>query len=162
MSKRVRKVATKKELYEIIKEECILKSKVIVGLPHFKLCELKELASQLEIDIAERLKEWREAREPCAEWEPDDETKEHFKDAEKMSLFINLYKKNKDYTENIEKNKRVMSNAKGERLDANTFNDEGVIIKYKMLPEKAEEEEFLTIIKHFRIRVKNGTVGFKI
>jgi uncharacterized protein (UPF0212 family) len=68
----------------------------------------------------------------------------------------------KDYTENKENNITVLEEAKGERINKNTFNYKGVLITYTLLPECAEEEDFSVIIKHFNIKVNNGEVTFKM
>jgi len=89
----------------------------------------------------------------------EDETTEYFKDKTKREPFIGMYKK--DYTENKDKNRIALQQAKGNKIKNNTFNHNGIIIMYGLLPESAEEEDFSTIIQHFKIKVKNGEVTFK-
>jgi hypothetical protein len=70
-----------------------------------------------------------------------------------------MYKK--DYTENKEKNRIALQQAKGNKIKNNTFNHNGIIIMYGLLPESAEEEDFSIIIQHFNIKVRNGEVTYK-
>jgi len=151
------------ELIKLIENDCLATKRYEKGLKSRKLKELIETIDRLNIDLPKGLKDIR-TRDiilyPGDSDEEDDETTEYFKDKEKRDVFINMYKK--DYTENKEKNRVELQEAKGERINKNTFNNNGIIIMYGLLPESAGEEDFSTIIKHFNIKVKNGEVTFKM
>jgi hypothetical protein len=132
-------------LIELIQEDCNNKKEKISGLKTKKHSDLVEIAQR---------------RGVFPRKENQDETTEYFKDKDKRRMFIGMY--NKDYAENKEKNRLVLEDAKGERINKNTFNHHGIIITYALLMESAEEEDFSTIIKHFNIKVKNGEVTFKM
>ncbi len=136
------------EIIVRIQEECIKKEVKIPGLKTKKHSELIEIAIKLGIN-------------PFHDDKPKakDETTEYFKDLTKREPFLGMYKK--DYAQNRERNRLVLQDAKGERIDKNTFNHHGIIITYNLLIESAEEEDFSTIIQHFKIKVKNGEVTFK-
>jgi hypothetical protein len=89
----------------------------------------------------------------------EDETTDYFNDKTKREPFIGMFKK--DYTENKEKNRMALQQAKGNKIKNNTFNHNGIIIMYGLLPECAEEEDFSIIIQHFNIKVRNGEVTYK-
>lgn len=157
------------ELIKIIQNDCLKTMRVEKGLKSRKLKELFETITRLNIDLPQRLKDIRErsiilypdSEDEESEDEPnEDETKEYFKDKEKRNIFISMYKK--DYTENKEKNRKELQEARGERINKNTFNHNGILIMYGLLPESAEEEDFTVIIKHFNIKVNNGEVTFKM
>ena len=152
------------ELIKIIQNDCLKTMRVEKGLKTRKLKELFETITRLNIDLPQRLKDIRSRviiLYPGYESEEDeDETNEYFKDKEKRNIFISMFKK--DYTENKENNITVLEEAKGERINKNTFNYKGILITYALLPECAEEEDFSVIIKHFNIKVNNGEVTFKM
>ena len=153
------------ELIKIIQDDCLKTQRVEKGLKTRKLKELFETITRLNIDLPQRLKDIRSRviiLYPGYESESDDEdeTNEYFKEIEKRNIFISMFKK--DYTENKENNITVLEEAKGERINKNTFNYKGVLITYTLLPECAEEEDFSVIIKHFNIKVNNGEVTFKM
>ena len=152
------------ELIKIIQDDCLKTQRVEKGLKTRKLKELFETITRLNIDLPQRLKDIRSRviiLYPGYESEEDeDETSEYFKEIEKRNIFISMFKK--DYTENKENNITVLEEAKGERINKNTFNYKGVLITYTLLPECAEEEDFSVIIKHFNIKVNNGEVTFKM
>ena len=152
------------ELIKIIQNDCLKTMRVEKGLKTRKLKELFETITRLNIDLPQRLKDIRSRviiLYPGYESEDDeDETNEYFKDKEKRNIFISMFKK--DYTENKENNITVLEEAKGERINKNTFNYKGILITYALLPECAEEEDFSVIIKHFNIKVNNGEVTFKM
>ena len=156
------------ELIQIIQNDCLKTQRVEKGLKTRKLKELFDTITRLNIDLSQRLKDIRERSivlYPDDETEDEDEddkdeTTEYFNDKEKRNIFISMYKK--DYTENKEKNRKELQEARGERINKNTFNHNGILIMYGLLPESAEEEDFSTIVKHFNIKVNNGDVSFKI
>ena len=152
------------ELIKIIQDDCLKTQRVEKGLKTRKLKELFETITRLNIDLPQRLKDIRSRviiLYPGYESEEDeDETNEYFKEIEKRNIFISMFKK--DYTENKENNITVLEEAKGERINKNTFNYKGILITYALLPECAEEEDFSVIIKHFNIKVNNGEVTFKM
>ena len=152
------------ELIKIIQDDCLKTQRVEKGLKTRKLKELFETITRLNIDLPQRLKDIRSRviiLYPGYESEEDeDETSEYFKEIEKRNIFISMFKK--DYTENKENNITVLEEAKGERINKNTFNYKGILITYALLPECAEEEDFSVIIKHFNIKVNNGEVTFKM
>jgi len=126
---------------ELLQEYSAKEGIKIPGLKTMKHSELKELFERLGLP------------------KDKDETTEYFKDLQKREPFLGMYKK--DYAQNRERNRLVLQDAKGERIDKNTFNHHGIIITYNLLVESAEEEDFSTIIQHFNIKVKNGEVTFK-
>ena len=151
------------ELIKIIQDDCLKTMRVEKGLKTRKLKELFETITRLNIDLPQRLKDIRTRviiLYPGYESEDEDETSEYFNDKEKRNIFISMFKK--DYTENKENNITVLQEAKGERINKNTFNYKGILITYALLPESAEEEDFSVIIKHFNIKVNNGEVTFKM
>jgi hypothetical protein len=158
------------ELIKIIQNDCLKTQRVEKGLKTRKLKELFETITRLNIDLPQRLKDIRErsiilypddSEDEESEAETnEDETKEYFNDKEKRNIFISMFKK--DYTENKEKNRKELQEARGERINKNTFNHNGILIMYGLLPESAEEEDFSVIIKHFNIKVNNGEVTFKM
>jgi len=154
------------ELIQIIQNDCLKTQRVEKGLKTRKLKELFDTITRLNIDLSQRLKDIRERSivlypdDETDESEDEDETREYFKDKEKRNIFISMYKK--DYTENKDKNRKELQEAKGERINKNTFNHNGILIMYGLLPESAEEEDFSIIVKHFNIKVNNGEVTFKI
>ena len=153
------------ELIKIIQDDCLKTLRVEKGLKTRKLKELFETITRLNIDLPQRLKDIRtRVIIPYSGYESEtddeDETNEYFNDKEKRNIFISMFKK--DYTENKENNITVLQEAKGERINKNTFNYKGVLITYTLLPESAEEEDFSVIIKHFNIKVNNGEVTFKM
>jgi len=148
------------ELIKIIQDDCLKTMRVEKGLKTRKLNELFETITRLNIDLPQRLKDIRTRVIILYESEDEDETSEYFNDKEKRNIFISMFKK--DYTENKENNITVLQEAKGERINKNTFNYKGILITYALLPESAEEEDFTVIIKHFNIKVNNGEVTFKM
>jgi hypothetical protein len=165
------------ELIEILNAECIKQHKKILGLKNLKLLELKEAAERLGINILDSIIKLRRKKleeegldvkdiTPTElDWafgssEPIPIEPDYFNDKEKRMMFINMYKK--DYSENKEKNRTILRDAKGTRINKNTFNNDGIIITYGLLPECAEEEDFDVIKKEFNIKVKNGEVTFKM
>jgi len=152
------------ELIKIIQNDCLKTKRVEKGLKTRKLNELFDTITRLNIDLPQRLKDIRERTivlySDDESDDEEDETKEYFNDIDKRNMFIGMYKK--DYTENKDKNKLELQQARGVRMNKNTFNHNGIIIMYGLLPESADEEDFSTIIKHFNIKVKNGEVTFKI
>jgi len=148
------------ELIKIIQDDCLKTMRVEKGLKTRKLNELFETITRLNIDLPQRLKDIRTRVIILYESEDEDETSEYFNDKEKRNIFISMFKK--DYTENKENNITVLQEAKGERINKNTFNYKGILITYALLPESAEEEDFSVIIKHFNIKVNNGEVTFKM
>jgi hypothetical protein len=148
------------ELIKIIQDDCLKTMRVEKGLKTRKLKELFETITRLNIDLPQRLKDIRTRVIILYESEDEDETSEYFNDKEKRNIFISMFKK--DYTENKENNITVLQEAKGERINKNTFNYKGILITYALLPESAEEEDFSVIIKHFNIKVNNGEVTFKM
>ena len=177
------------EIIFLLEKECKTQNKKILGLKNLKLPELKEAAQRLGIDVLEeirklRLEELLQQGRTIIHVKPsqkavsqpleipltlgwsgvvddiqEDETTDYFKDKTKREPFIGMYKK--DYTENKEKNRLALQQAKGNKIKNNTFNHNGIIIMYGLLPESAEEEDFSTIIQHFNIKVKNGEVTYK-
>ena len=129
------------ECIELLQEYSAKEGIKIPGLKTMKLPLLKEMVERLGLS------------------KDKDETTEYFKDLKKREPFLGMYKK--DYAQNRERNRLVLQDAKGERIDKNTFNHHGIIITYNLLIESAEEEDFSTIIQHFKIKVKNGEVTFK-
>ncbi len=155
------------ELIQIIQNDCLKTLRVEKGLKTRKLKELFDTITRLNIDLPQRLRDIRERSivlypddETDESEDDEDETREYFKDKEKRNIFISMYKK--DYTENKDKNRKELQEAKGERINKNTFNHNGILIMYGLLPESAEEEDFSIIVKHFNIKVNNGEVTFKI
>jgi hydroxylamine reductase (hybrid-cluster protein) len=154
------------ELIQIIQNDCLKTQRVEKGLKTRKLKELFDTITRLNIDLSQRLKDIRERSivlypdDETEDEDEEDETTEYFKDKEKRNIFISMYKK--DYTENKEKNRKELQEARGERINKNTFNHNGILIMYGLLPESAEEEDFSIIVKHFNIKVNNGEVTFKI
>jgi len=154
------------ELIQIIQNDCLKTQRVEKGLKTRKLKELFDTITRLNIDLSQRLKDIRERSivlypdDETEDEDEEDETTEYFKDKEKRNIFISMYKK--DYTENKEKNRNELQEARGERINKNTFNHNGILIMYGLLPECAEEEDFSTIVKHFNIKVNNGEVSFKV
>ena len=145
---------TKRSVYIERLQEYSAKNEIkILGLKTKKLSELKEMAERYG------LTEPKETGPKETGPKDKDETSKYFKDLTKREPFIGMYKK--DYTENRERNRLVLQDAKGERIDKNTFNHHGIIITYNLLIESAEEEDFSDIINHFKIKVKNGEVTFK-
>ena len=145
---------TKRSVYiERLQEYSAKNGIKIPRLKTKKLSELKEMAERYG------LTEPKETGPKETGPKDKDETSEYFKDLTKREPFIGMYKK--DYTENRERNRLVLQDAKGERIDKNTFNHHGIIITYNLLIESAEEEDFSDIINHFKIKVKNGEVTFK-
>ena len=139
---------TRSELIKQLQEFSIKNGIRIIGLKTMKLSELMDFAKRFGI-IAEPKNQ-----------DSKDETIEYFKDKERREPFIGMYKK--DYTENKERNRLVLQDVKGEKINKNTFKHHGIIITYNLLIESAEEEDFSSIIKHFNIKVNNGEVTFKM
>jgi hypothetical protein len=135
---------------ELLQEYSAKEGIKIPGLKTMKLPLLKEMVERLGLS---------KGKSKDRESKDKDETTEYFKDLTKREPFLGMYKK--DYAQNRERNRLVLQDAKGERIDKNTFNHHGIIITYNLLIESAEEEDFSTIIQHFNIKVKNGEVTFK-
>jgi len=138
------------ECIELLQEYSAKEGIKIPGLKTMKLSVLKEMVERLGL---------YKGKSKDRESKDRDETTEYFKDLTKREPFLGMYKK--DYAQNRERNRLVLQDAKGERIDKNTFNHHGIIITYNLLIESAEEEDFSTIIQHFEIKVKNGEVTFK-
>ena len=149
MSKRSLK---RSELIEQLQEYSMKNGIKIPRLKTTKLSELREMAKRFGINADQDREK--------ATGESKDETTEYFKDKTKREPFIGMYKK--DYAENKERNRLVLQDAKGEKINKNSFNHHGIIITYNLLIESAEEEDFSSIIKHFNIKVKNSEVTFKM
>jgi hypothetical protein len=141
------------EIRKLRIEELLQQGHTIIHVKPLKKAVSQPLESQ-DLDITLALG-WSGVVDDIKE----DETTEYFKDLTKREPFLGMYKK--DYAQNRERNRLVLQDAKGERIDKNTFNHHGIIITYNLLIESAEEEDFSTIIQHFKIKVKNGEVTFK-
>jgi hypothetical protein len=120
------------ELIQIIQNDCLKTQRVEKGLKTRKLKELFDTITRLNIDLSQRLKDIRERSivlypdDETEDEDEEDETTEYFKDKEKRNIFISMYKK--DYTENKEKNGKELQEARGERINKNTFNHNGILI----------------------------------
>jgi hydroxylamine reductase (hybrid-cluster protein) len=128
------------ELIQIIQNDCLKTQRVEKGLKTRKLKELFDTITRLNIDLSQRLKDIRERSivlypdDETEDEDEEDETTEYFNDKEKRNIFISMYKK--DYTENKEKNRKELQEARGERINKNTFNHNGILIMYYRSAQK--------------------------
>ena len=128
------------ELIQIIQNDCLKTQRVEKGLKTRKLKELFDTITRLNIDLSQRLKDIRERSivlypdDETEDEDEEDETTEYFNDKEKRKIFISMYKK--DYTENKEKNRKELQEARGERINKNTFNHNGILIMYYRSAQK--------------------------